>query len=111
MNISDLAHANDLYREIAELRQAIEFLDHNATITAVELTVPPPPPLEPATEGTEPSDEQQWSPNRQTLLVSTATMTHPPQMLAAIRAQEEARIKAIDDELAAMGVTIAEAAA
>lgn len=86
---TDLLRATGLYQQSQEIKRSLDVMDRKGTITAVTITVPSP--------------EDVRDPDAAT--VSTIGLQYPPQMIEAIRTQLEARLHAIDDELASLGVS------
>lgn len=88
----DLQRANDLVRQHAAYRTAIEVLTHKPRMVSFTIASDDRP---------DPNDEDRmWQP----VTVSADDIDTPPQMLSAIKSQIETRIKAINDELTEMGV-------
>lgn len=108
MDRGNLLQATALYNEANAITHALAVIDRNATITAVTLTatIPPGPatPPPPGEGGDEPPPPPEPMLTQDTVTVSTEGLAYPPQMLAAIKAQLQARYTEISAELTALGV-------
>lgn len=91
-----LAMANSLNQQAAELRHGLDVIAAGGTITAVTWVAPPPP-----TSGMDTS----FDPGRLTVTIDTTRLVYPPQMITAIREQLQADYDQIVQQLDAMGVT------
>ena len=93
MDRNDLARADALNRESMALAQQLRVARDDAKIVEMTLQI----------GGT---SEPDGSVLGETAQIDTSQISHPPQMLAAIRAQIQERKSEIDKELAALGVTV-----
>lgn len=82
MELANLARATQLYQDLREIQRAVDVIDAGGTILAVTMSGPTGPAF-----------------------IPTVGLTYPPQMMAAIKAQLDARRAAINQELTEMGVT------
>jgi hypothetical protein len=117
VDFADLSHINALYSEAESIDRGLDNLANDGVIVSMTISpwpmggslVPPPPPVEPPTNGdgppTEPLPPPPVVPFRFHAIIDTTHLTYPQQMVDGITQQLRARRTAIDNELAALGVT------
>jgi hypothetical protein len=113
VDVADLARISALYEERNTLKQAIQTFDGGGIILSMTVGSPMPPPIPP-----EPPPEPPTGPPTEPLpppppppvflpmvMINTQNMTYPPQMVAGIKQQLQARLTEIATELESLGIT------